>query len=75
MIADVARGSPALQREPAMNRLLTALIGCAAIAASGTLAQSYPSRPIKPIVPFAAVDSSEVELSGRQPSEQRRKGR
>jgi tripartite-type tricarboxylate transporter receptor subunit TctC len=37
-----------------MNRLLTVLVGCAAMAASGTLAQTYPTRPIKLIVPFAA---------------------
>ncbi len=45
-------------RRPSLLALLGALLGLA-LPSAGALAQSYPSKPIKAIVPFAAGSATD----------------
>jgi tripartite-type tricarboxylate transporter receptor subunit TctC len=54
-----------MKREPTKRSILRALVACAALAAGvvPSLAQSYPTRPVKVVVPFAA--GGPLDLVGR----------
>jgi tripartite-type tricarboxylate transporter receptor subunit TctC len=54
-----------MKREPTKRIMLGALVACAVLAAGvvPSLAQSYPTRPVKVVVPFAA--GGPLDLVGR----------
>ena len=53
-------GPPTLLRRNPMRRATRLLLATLAFAATGALAQSYPARPVKIIVPFAAGGPADV---------------